>query len=126
MKFNSGIEFGMEDYVEFKVEKVERKYLVVEVLNMDYMEDIYSFCNRLFVSTCGKYEVERFIAKRLFTDIAVKKDISDLMNMTVYFNDMPYNETLIEPAYIRSIVMKYFEIISSDVNTVYLRYVGKK
>lgn len=82
-----------------------------------------------YIPTFGKFEIEAFIAKELFTSIFVTKNLSNLLNTTISIYDFSCGTLNISSEKIKEIILPLFEVIetrSTYVCTFLEKHVNKK
>lgn len=117
--------YGIVAYSTKKDKKDDTTYLVqCDKSLLDYAISNFSDFIISKVPKFGKYEVEEFVAKKLILAL-VQGDITELMNTTISFDDIPYNNGYYSKNKIREKIFEFSEIIRNENGIITLKYLGK-
>lgn len=118
------IEEGEKFGVEYIVFKPEKRYLIRDNENVswDYiMKNIKKFQD-YYVPKFGKYEIEEFVSYFMKEALFITKDITNLFNMELLCDDLPYNVTRVSTETIKERLLKCFEVVERKEKTIYLKF----
>lgn len=103
-----------------------RKYLVE--CDSSLLERAKSNVHEFILSNTpkfGKFEVEEFIGN-MICHCLIAKEITALMNMTVSYDDSPYNCGEYSKETVKNKILEFCNILSENETTVKLKYLGHK
>ena len=112
------IKQGIDNGVYYYVKSSTKRYIIQNT--DDYKNKIAIEVLNSKLPKFGKYEIEEFFESRFLTALLIKRDMTDIFNTTVYYNDFP-RATYFKAEKVKEIFMKEtFEVVKEEKNIVYI------
>ena len=114
--------------VEYVIKRFDKKYIIVDNKSISWdeiMPHIREF-NITYVPKFGKYEIEQFVGHMMLEALLITKDITNLMNMDLLCEEYPYNAIKIDSDILKERVLKCFDIVKTERNSIYLKFKWEK
>lgn len=112
------IKQGIDNGVYYYVKSSTKRYIIQNTDDYKNKIDIEVLNSKL--PKFGKYEIEEFFESRFLTALLIKRDMTDIFNTTVYYNDFP-RATYFKAEKVKEIFMKEtFEVVKEEKNIVYI------